>query len=490
MAVMSLGRVFAWLAEQDPDRIAVRDTDTALTRRELDLRTNALARLLQAHGVGVDDVVTIGLPSTSLFVEVCAAVWKAGAVPQALDPVMDADELLQIIELTAPALVIGFDDVPLEKRLQAHELDASGYDDAPLPDVHAASWKAPVSGGSTGRPKIIFSGTPATVDPERPTASYIPAQAVQLAAAPLHHSAPFLFAMRGLFVGHTLVLLERFDARAALEAVATHRVTWAVLSPVTMAAITDLGDERATYDVSSLERILHVGVHCPQWLKRDWIAWLGAERVDEIYAGTESIGITMIGGSDWLEHPGSVGRPVGGSRFRVLDADGREVPAGVVGEVFMQPRGGPGSTYRYQGADARSVDGYESLGDAGWLDEDGFLYLADRVSDVIRTSTATVYPARVEAALAAHPAVRSCVVVGLPIVHGTEDDSAGTEEVHALVDVGDGSLRPQDVLTWAAEQLPVDHVPSSVEIVHEQLRNAAGKARRSELRRRAIARRD
>ncbi len=148
----------------------------------------------------------------------------------------------------------------------------------------------------------------------------------------------------------------------------------------------------------------------------------------ELYAGTEANGITVITGPEWLEHPGSVGRPALGSSVKVLDREtGAELGPGEVGEVFLQPAGGPGTTYRYVGAEPRARGGFESLGDLGFLDEDGYLYLTDRTADLVVSGGSNVYPAEVEAALDSHPAVRSSVVFGVP------DDDLG-ERVHALVD--------------------------------------------------------
>jgi bile acid-coenzyme A ligase len=282
--------------------------------------------------------------------------------------------------------------------------------------------------------------------------------------------------MRGLLSGQSLVVMERFDAEGVLSLVQRHRVTWMLLVPTMMQRIWRLPDDvRSAYDVSSLSMILHLGAPCPEWLKRAWIDWLGPERVVEVYAGTESQGVTVIDGREWLEHPGSVGRPALGSRFRILDADGRDVPAGETGEVFMMPASGPGSTYTYRGAEARSVDGWESLGDLGRLDADGYLYLADRSADLILSGGANVYPAEVEAAFDSHPAVRSSAVVGLP------DDDLG-ERVHAIVDVADADVWPADLLAHVAQQLVRYKVPRTIEIVHEPLRDDAGKLRRSALR--------
>jgi bile acid-coenzyme A ligase len=194
----------------------------------------------------------------------------------------------------------------------------------------------------------------------------------------------------------------------------------------------------------------------------------------EVYGGTERIGGTLISGTEWLAHPGSVGKPTGHRKIRILDEDGNDLPLGEIGEVYMMPPGGQGSTYRYVGAEARSTDdGWESLGDLGRVDAEGYLYLADRRSDMIVTGGANVYPAEVEAALDAHPAVRSCAVIGL------QDDELG-QRIHAIVEaegVSDDALRGH-----LADHLVRYKIPRTFEFVDAPLRDESGKLRRSALR--------
>ena len=467
---MSIGRTFAWQADRDPDALAVIDDNGSLTRREFDLASNRLARAYQQLGVGVDDLVTIGLPNSVEYYVVCAAVWKAGGIPNPVSRRLPGDELAELVDLADPRLVVGF-DIPGRTCL------AAGFDadhaDSPLPDVRASSWKAPVSSGSTGRPKIILSGTAAEVDPSTPTASYIPAQATQLVTGPLHHSAPFLFSMRGLCNGHTVVVRPRFDAQDALETIERNRVTWTLLVPTMMQRIWRLDPAvRERYDLSSLESILHVGAPCAPWLKRAWIDWLGPDRVVEIYAGTESAGVTLIGGREWLEHPGSVGRAAPGFTFCVLDDQGRQVPPNTVGEIHMRPKGGAGSTYRYLGADSRRVGEWETIGDSGRIDADGYVYLVDRSADMITCDGVRLYPAEIEAVLDAHPSVRSSAVIGLP------DVEVG-ERIHAVVET---DARADQLVDWVLAERPNTPRRLTVEPVSEPVRDDAGKVRRSALR--------
>jgi len=215
---------------------------------------------------------------------------------------------------------------------------------------------------------------------------------------------------------------------------------------------------------------------CPAWLWRSFIEWLGPDVMHESFGPSERIGGTFITGREWLAHPGSVGRPMGSGTLRILDPETlEELPAGEIGEIFMLPPSGPGSTYRYVGASARRIaEGWESVGDMGRFDAEGYLYLGDRRSDMILCGGRNIYPAEVEAALDEHPAVRSSCVIGLP------DDDLGSR-VHALIElaheVSDAQLRAH-----VAERLVRYKVPASFERVSEPLRDDAGKVRRSALR--------
>jgi bile acid-coenzyme A ligase len=221
-----------------------------------------------------------------------------------------------------------------------------------------------------------------------------------------------------------------------------------------------------------------MGAPCPEWAKRAWLEWVAPEVVWELYAGTESQAVTTVRGDDWLLHPGTVG-PVTTGEMRVVDPETHEpVSAGVIGEIVMRPAEGTPPTYRYVGAEPRVLgDRWESLGDMGWFDAGGYLYLADRRADMILSGGANIYPAEIEAALHEHPAVQSCAVVGLP------HEELG-QSVHGIIQaVPDVPLPSDDELQmFIAERLVRYKVPRSFEWVDYALRDDAGKVRRSALR--------
>ncbi|WP_082481926.1 AMP-binding protein [Aeromicrobium sp. Leaf245] len=458
---VSIGRALDVLAQEAPDAVAVRHGDVTMTRRELDLDTTRLARRWSDR-VGQDDLVTVALPNGLDFVRACFAAWKLGATPQPLSTTIGAEERDRVLELAGPALVV---DQPI---------GVVDGDDAPVPDRVAASWKAPVSSGSTGRPKLVRAAAAGTVDPHGPVAEFVPRDAVQLVAGPLTHAAPFVYAMRGLMTGHEVVLMSGFDPDAWLSLVAEHRVTWGMLVPTMMHRIHRLGQDRLdAADVSSLDSVLHLGARCAPWLKRAWIDWLGPDRVVEVYAGTESQGIATISGREWLDHPGSVGRGCGGSRFRVVRPDGSDCDPGEVGEIVMR-RDAP--TYEYVGARPQVRDGWHTLRDSGHLDADGYLYVGDRLDDVIVTAGGPVQPADVEQVLDAHPDVAGSVVVGRP------DEERG-EVVHAVVQT---TASVAELTRWVAGRLDREKRPRSWEVVTESLRSDTGKVRRRDWRERYV----
>jgi len=273
------------------------------------------------------------------------------------------------------------------------------------------------------------------------------------------------------------VVMERFDAFECLRLIEQHGVDKVSLVPTMMLRITRLADsERLARNVSSLRAVISVGAPCPPWLMRSWIEWLGPEIMNETFGSSERIGGTYINGVEWLQHPGSVGKPVGGAQLKIVDPQtGAECETGAMGEIYMIPRAGPGSSFRYLGADRRTLEGgWESVGDMGYVDEAGYLYLGDRRNDMIVSGGRNIYPAEVEAVLEEYQAVRSAAVIGLP------DDDVG-QRIHAIAEVAE-AVDEEVLKHFVGERLVYYKVPRTIEFVDYPLRNDAGKVRRSALR--------
>jgi bile acid-coenzyme A ligase len=481
-----LGVLIGALAAAEPRRPAITCEGETLTRAELEARTNRLARAFAARGVTRDSFVTIGLPNGPAFYEAMVATWKLGATPQPVSSRLPAAERRAIIELANPSLVVGVDpgEAPGRATVPAGFAPDPGLSPEPLPPAIAACFKAPTSGGSTGRPKLIVATQAATWEAISPFATVlrIPVNGVHLVTGPLYHNGPFVTSLLALLNGNHLVVMPRFDAAHALELIERHRVDWMYAVPTMLHRIWRLPEsERTRHDLSSLNVVMHMAAPCPVWLKDAWIGWLGAERVLELYGGTEAQSFTVISGEEWLTHRGSVGRPVFGE-MQVLDREGRPLPPGEVGEIWMRRGPDAPSPYRYVGAKAKArLGGWESLGDMGRIDAEGYVYLSDRDTDMILVGGANVYPAEIEAALDEHPAVASSCVIGLP------DEEYGNA-VHAIVQA-QGALDGHALEAFLAERLAKYKRPRTYEFVSTPLRGDDGKVRRTALRAERLARR-
>ncbi|WP_375383876.1 AMP-binding protein [uncultured Microbacterium sp.] len=477
MVRQSISSIITDLGANDPDRVVVIDEDGSFTAAELDDAATRLAHALRARGVVHDDLVIVSLPNGRDFVIACAAIWKAGATPEPVALTLTDDERAEVERISRPAAAIGVR--PRTAGIEWFETVQAPPNPHTLPDLAAASWKAPTSSGSTGNPKVVRSTAPALLDPTRPVADFLPLRATQLVSGPMAHSATFTYAFRGLLTGHRLVILPRFDERAWLDGVQQHRVTWALVVPTMMHRLLRVPSaERGPDRVASVESLLHMGAPCAPDLKRAFLEWVGAERVVEVYAGSESNGLTMIRGDEWLVHPGSVGRPIGSTEVQIRSGSGQAQPVGSVGLVWM--RRGERSSYEYVGADSRrDVAGWDTLGDLGRIDEDGYLYLVDREDDVINRGGEKIYPTEVERVLEAHPAVRSAVAFGVA-------DEALGQKIGAVVDIGDATVDRDAVMAWAKARLG-PRAPASIELVTEPVRNDAGKTSRRRWSLRSVA---
>lgn len=478
---VALSSILNHHAQRSPGRTALILDAQAVSYGELDARTNQRARLLAATGVGFGDYVTIALPNGREFYETTFAAWKLGAVPNVVAAKLARPEMEAILDIVRPKLFVG---TPPRAGIATVAEGAGGveaYSTDPLPEVVSPNWKAMTSGGSTGRPKVIVDAMPARWDPTEGFLGQQPGDVI-LNPGPLYHNAPFHCITMGMFVGATIVEMGRFDALRAVELIEAHGVNWVTMVPTMMHRIWRLGPEALSrFRLPSLRMMLHMAAPCPPWLKEAWIGWLGGERVWEYYGVTEATGSTMISGTDWLAHRGSVGRARPGYAIRILDAEGQPVPTGEVGEVYVRPDSGAGSTYHYLGSEPTRVGEWETHGDMGWLDAEGYLYLSDRRRDLIISGGANIYPAEVEAAIDAHPKVRTCAVIGLP-------DPEWGERVHAIIQPVEGeSPDAVELLAFLAERLTRYKLPKTIEFTAEPLRDEAGKVRRLALREARIA---
>jgi len=480
MEKVSFAAALRFHAGRAPERPCVTDREGTLSRQEFLALAESYARGLRAVGVVEGDIVSIALPNDIRFLAVAFAAWLVGAAPQPLSPKIQEIELQAIIDAGRPRALVHEGGATMSGTLQftpqslLETGQALGSD--PLPDAISPLLRVPVSGGSTGRPKVVLIKGPALVDPLRPMWPSWRVDDVHLAPGRLYHGAPFTYTTFALLAGAHVVLMERFDPEQTLALTERYRAEWMLVVPTMMHRIWRLEPEiRDRYDLSSIREVFHTAAPCPAWLKEAWIGWLGGERILELYGATESRAVTVIRGDDWLTRPMSVGKPLPGTEMRICDEDGEVLPAGEVGLIYMRDTAGIMPRYEYVGAAPQALgDGWESVGDMGWMDEDGYLFIADRRTDMIVSGGINIYPAEVEAAIEAHPRVRSSAVIGLP-------DAEYGAVVHAIVDAP-GGLDEGELRAHLAAWLTAYKLPRSVEFVDENLRDDSGKIRRSQLR--------
>lgn len=483
MAV-SYGRRLSELAEMQPEATAFIFVTTAgderpVTWRQLDQRSNRAARVLAQHGLGQGDMVVIELPNSVEHIVAAFGAWKVGACVLPLRWDLPDWEREKVLAVAKPVVVVGArTDVDLE--------DAAISVD-PLPDRIPNPARAIASSGSTGVPKVICASgsgvfTPTGIENSAVNALGQRAGQVQLVPAPLYHTNGSLIAYTALLQGQSLILMERFVADLALELVERHRVNTLTATTIMLQRMARSPQVRER-DLSSVESLLHGAAPLPQWLARFWIERIGPTRFFVAYGSSENAGACFVRGDEWLQRPGTVGRPVN-SELRIRDDDGHDLAPGQVGMIHLRRPGQSGPVFNYLGDVPPSTgpDGFTALGDLGWVDEDGYLYLADRRVDMIISGGANVYPAEVEGALTEHAGVADAVVIGLP-------DEEWGERVHAVVQAADPAEPPSagELRSHCRERLAAYKVPKSIEFVAELPRSDAGKIRRGDLARERAA---
>lgn len=481
LAGAPMGMLLSAQAERLGDATALIFGDREWSFAELDRGANRMARELARLGVVQNDRVVICMPNRAEYIQAFYAVWKLGAAPCPMSNRLVAAEFATTVQLVEPRCIIGDGSTHASEHpfLNVDLPFGEDLSDAPLPPAIATPGKIVPSGGSTGRPKLIVDPVPSVWGPDKASA-FRPAGITIIIAGPFYHSGPYNYGVLGVAEGSRIVCMVKFEPVEWLRLVGNFRPDTAVMVPTMMSRIAKLPEEvtRAA-DLSSLKPIFHAASPCPPDIKRWWIDRIGARNVFEIYGGTERIGSTFIYGDEWLLHPGSVGRAAHGDEIVILDEDGRELAPGQIGEIhFRRPAQGPGKRYSYIGSETRIRGDLDSLGDLGWVDADGYLYIADRRADMLGVAGMNVYPAEVEAAIETHPDVLCAAVIGLA-------DADVGHRLHAIVELAEGVPAPEDGLAFLDAQfklLAAFKRPRSVEFTHEQLRDDAGKVRRSALR--------
>jgi bile acid-coenzyme A ligase len=478
------------LAAEHPEAIAVvvaGEPDEALSWRDVSRRTAGIARAFAARGLGQGQVLCLELPNGAGFVLAALAAWRLGATVAPLRWDLPEPERIQLRALAGPALIVTQSGEGEAEMSLTEVLGAPPADPADLPPAPVASpaWMS-ASGGSTGSPKLIApkvdtalgdgGGMRFTGGRSNFADNAGHRHPVHLVCTPLYHMHGFVLAFRTLTEDFRLVVMPRFEPEQFLDLVERERVAFVALVPTITVRLLKSPTIGAR-DLSSIENIILGAGATPDWAIRRLIELTSPETVKLGYGMSESLAASFLRGDEWLEHPGSVGRPIGVETL-VAGEDGQPLPVGEVGELFFRPIGG-GETFKYVGdAVPRTLPGgWASVGDLGRLDADGYLYIADRRTDMVKTGGANVFVSEVEAALLAHPDVADVAVIGLP-------DPEWTRRVHAIVQPREGADTAgmdQALRAHCKQLLAAYKAPRSFEYVAELGRTDAGKINRQAL---------
>jgi long-chain acyl-CoA synthetase len=488
------------VATPDKPAIIMYPSGTVVTFGELEARANRLAHLFRKAGLVEGDAVAILMENSQHMHAVMWAARRAGLYYVPINTHLTAAEAAYIIDNSNAKAIVGSAylrdtlaglGAELPNGLPELLLIADGALDGwqSYPECVADQPDTPIadeiegdllqySSGTTGRPKGIKRDLPHVPPAEWPgmmsalVGFWMHPDAVYLSPAPLYHTAPSVWSMQTQAGGITTVILEKFDAEGALDAIQKHGVTHGQFVPVMFTRMLKLPEQvRNSYDISSLERIMHAAAPCPVEIKLQMIDWWGPI-VDEYYASSEAIGSTLITAEEYLTHPGSVGKPMFGA-IHIVGEDGNELPQGEAGEIYFE--GGMDFEYLNDAektASSRDAHGWKTVGDIGYLDEDGYLYLTDRRHHMIISGGVNIYPQEAENMLVTHPKVMDAAVFGIP------DDEMGqrVKGVVQTVDPADATDEfAEELLGWLRDRLSHYKCPRSISFEATLPRTDTGK---------------
>lgn len=489
-------------ARSHPDKIAYQmaGSGETLTYRDLDALSNRGAQALRALGVQQGDSIALLFENRLDFLGLCWAGQRSGVFYTAISRHLSESEIAYIVnDCGAKVMVLSDKYADMLPRLRADcpdvRLFVSGACDDPdlhwqsleatMPDTpiadEAAGTDVLYSSGTTGRPKgITRSYVFQPVDTVLPPLMTLLCEkigqmgpdTVYLSPAPLYHAAPLRFTMMAVMLGGSGVIMERFDAQEFLALLGKHAITHTQLVPTMFVRMLKLPEDvRKSYDTSSLKVAYHAAAPCPREIKAQMIDWWGPVLV-EYYAGSEANGATLSLSEDWLKYPGTVGKSLLG-RIAVLDPEGEELPAGQIGNIYFDS----GIDFEYRNDPEKTASAYvrpgcSTLGDVGYLNDDGYLFLTDRASYTIISGGVNIYPQETEDLLVCHPDVTDVAVFGVP------NEEMG-EEVKAVVQLEPGvqasEAKAQELIDWCRERLSHIKVPRSIDFRDDLPRTPTGK---------------
>ena len=485
----------------DKPAIIMAGSGETITYGELDARSNQVAQLLRARGIKVGDTVALCMENHPWFFCLAWGFQRAGVHYVGISSRLTPPEIAYILEDSGAKLLFGsaylagtLDEVAkLAPQVAQLRMDTPGELSAEaaisaMPTTPIADERAGVdmlySSGTTGRPKGVK--IPLPEDPAIDATNVlvqlammaygINENAVYLSPAPLYHAAPLRWSMTVHKIGGTVVVMEKFDPEAALATIEKYKITDGQFVPTHFVRMLKLPEEvRRKYDVSTLKCAIHAAAPIPVPVKEAMIEWWGPV-LYEYYAGTEGNGSTFITSQEWLKKKGSVGKALSGI-LHICDENGDEVPRGTEGQVFFEPSDPNLPTFEYHNdpvktAESRNKHGWSSLGDVGYMDEDGYLFLTDRKSFMIISGGVNIYPQEIENLLVTHPKVADAAVIGAP------DPDMGERVVAVVQPMDMGEATPElaaELTEYLSGQLSRVKMPRQIDFREQLPRELTGK---------------
>lgn len=488
--------------EQEPDAVAVWTEHGSISWSGLEERARRVAQGIRAEGVGEQDAWALLARNRIEWPELALGNARAGARYVPLNYHLTVTEMAELLaDSSSKLLVVGHEDeqtgraaagaVGIERVIVLGD-DYEGWlaDQSPEPLSECSAGAAlQYTGGTTGRSKgVIRSGAsvPAS-DLTRPFAQWgtmtrMPRGEQMMLVTPIYHALGGGVLMASMALGDPLIITDRWDPIRMLELIEQHGVAGVPMVPTQFIRLLKLDPEiRSRYDLSSLQWVLHTAAPCPAWAKHEMIEWFGPVIV-ELYGSSEGVGPVIATSQEWLERPGTVGRATAVLELSILDDAGNDLPPGEIGTIHAKRVDG---TPSYHGDPEKSAamvrpDGRFTVGDVGWLDEEGYLFLADRRVDLIIVGGTNIYPAEIEAVLTQHPDVADAAVFGLP-------HPDWGQQIQAVVQPADGvAVDVAELTAFARSRLAPFKVPASIDVDVDLPREASGKLKKHQLRARYL----
>ncbi|MHB8594075.1 MAG: acyl-CoA synthetase [Acidimicrobiales bacterium] len=497
------------MAQEEPGHLALVGPDgTEIAAGELLGRSNQVVHALREMGLERGATIGFVLPNCVEVFEIYLAALQAGWYIVPINHHLVAPEVAYILKDSEAKVLIGHErfadicrdsadaaGIPADRRLSVGDIpgfssfaELRGAQSAELPDDRSLGDTMNYTSGTTGNPKGVRRGL-SGANPDDAAIGLAGIlllfgiqprdENVHIVGSPLYHTAVLRFSGAAIHMGHTVVMMDKWSAEGMLELIERHRITHSHMVPTQFHRLLALTDEvRTKYDLSSLRHMIHAAAPCPVDTKHQMIAWWGPV-IDEYYAASEGGG-TLVSTAEWLEKPGTVGRPWPISEIAIFDDDGNRLGADQIGTVYMSMQTGDFEYHKdKEKTEKNRIGKFFTVGDVGYLDSDGYLFLRDRKTDMIISGGANIYPAEIENVLLAHPKVVDAAVFGIP-----HDDWG--EEVKAVIQPIDGVTGgvelANEILTWCEPRLARFKTPKSIDFTDDMPRDPNGKLYKRKLR--------